>query len=176
MLGRQKGSRAELEVAADLQAWWRKADRAALFVRTPLSGGWGQPQHREGFKTSGDLMTTSEIFSWVVEVKRREGWSWSMLLAAKKSPVWGWWLQTENAAKEQKGTPVLFLRHNREEWSVMLPYGYMLALAYELKPMQAWNFDQMRVYPFQFLPALYSWEALKKINPTRFARPVAKSA
>lgn len=118
--GRQKGSVAERDVAARLQAWWESQEPGVRFIRTPLSGGWSSAQVRGEFRASGDLMTTSPNFPFVVEVKRREGFAWTNLLAGRKSPVWGWWAQARAAAKEQGGVPMLWLRRNGERWSVML--------------------------------------------------------
>ena len=118
--GRPKGNRAEIEIAKSLKAWWSPFE-AAEFVRTPLSGGWGGKDLRAGFRASGDVMTTSLRFPFTVEIKRREGWSWVNLMRGWRSPVWGYWRQAIAQAKEMGGTPLLFLRRNREEWSVMLP-------------------------------------------------------
>lgn len=119
--GRPKGSKAEIEIAKRLKAWWAR-EEVAEFVRTPLSGGWGGKDLRAGFQASGDVMTTSRIFPFTIEVKRREGWSWLPLLAGKKSPVFGYWKQAVGQAEEQGGIPLLFFRKNREPWWMMLPY------------------------------------------------------
>ena len=121
MNGRNKGSTAEREVAALIQKWWRTHSPKANFVRVPLSGGWGNPQTRAGFRASGDIMTDDTTFPFSVEVKRREGWAWKNLLAGGKSPVWDWWFQAQDQAKEMNLTPMLWLRHSREPWMVMLP-------------------------------------------------------
>lgn len=119
--GRAKGSVAEREVAALLAAWWRGIEPTAEFVRTPLSGGWSSPTVRGGFRASGDIMTTSPSFPFVVEVKRREAFAWGTFLKGRKSPVWEWWEQACRAADEQGGTPMLWLRHNGESWRIVLP-------------------------------------------------------
>ncbi len=119
-MSRDKGNKAEIEIAHTIQPWWRLHEPEANFVRTPLSGGWGAPTLRAGFRASGDLMTNAKDFPFAVEVKRRESWSWAPLLAGKASPIWGWWLQTQTAAKEMKAEPILFWRKNREPWWVML--------------------------------------------------------
>ena len=126
--GRVKGSVAEREVAGMLAAWWRTIEPAAEFVRTPLSGGWSTPTVRSGFRASGDIMTTSPTFPFAVEVKRREGFAWSTLLAGRASPVWGWWGQATKAAREQGGTPMLWLKHNGEPWRVIVPVGFLEGL------------------------------------------------
>lgn len=118
---RQKGSKAEIEVAKAFEAWWAPVDPGSKFVRTPLSGGWGGKDIRAGFRAAGDLMSTAPSFPFTVEVKRREGWSWTTLIAGKRCPVWNWWKQSIGQAREQGGIPLLVFRRNREEWSVMLP-------------------------------------------------------
>lgn len=125
MLGRAKGSKAEIEIAKRLKAWWSTFEPAE-FVRTPLSGGWGGKDLRAGFRASGDVMTTSEKFPFTVEVKRREGWAWSTLVAGRKCPVWGYWEQAVGQAKEMGGIPLLFFRKNREDWHLILPHEAFL--------------------------------------------------
>lgn len=119
MNGRAKGSVAEREIAKMLGTWWGQIEESVVFVRTPLSGGWGGPQLRAGFQASGDVMTTSIRFPWSVEVKRREGWVWKSLLNSRPSPVWGWWKQAEGQALEMGKEPLMFFRHNKERWHVM---------------------------------------------------------
>jgi Holliday junction resolvase len=119
--GRQKGARAEREVAGLLAGWWGKIERGCEFVRVPSSGGWATPKLRGDFRVSGDLATTAKKFPWVVEVKHREQWTWERLLAGKPSPVWSWWKQAERQAAEMKLDPMLWFRRNRETWSVMAP-------------------------------------------------------
>lgn len=119
--GRAKGSRAELEVVALIQPWWQRVEPGALFVRTPLSGGWGKPEHREGFQSGGDIMTTAKRWPWCVEVKRREGWTETTLRAGRPSPVWGWWRQAIVAANEMGKAPALFFRKSHHPWLLMLP-------------------------------------------------------
>lgn len=118
---RNKGAKAERDVAAFLTTWWSAIEPETKFVKTPLSGGWSTPTMRAGFHASGDIMTTSPTFPFAVEVKRREAFSWDTFLKGRKSPVWGWWEQTCRAAAEQDGVPMLWLRHNQEPWRVVLP-------------------------------------------------------
>ncbi|MGA7123736.1 MAG: hypothetical protein WBY94_26765 [Polyangiaceae bacterium] len=118
---RAKGARAENEVAKLLQEWWRQLEPGCTFKRTPSSGGWAHGEARRDFKTSGDLTTTAALFPWVVEVKRREGWSRKTFEAGRPSPVWGWWLQAQAQAREQGATPMLWLRRSRDPWLVLVP-------------------------------------------------------
>lgn len=128
--GRNKGNRCEREVAGIIQTWWQRLDKSAEFVRTPLSGGWGNAKVRGDFRASGDLMTTSKSFPFVVEVKAREGWSVNTLFDGKRSPVWGWWRQSIKAADEQTdGVPMLWItqKQNRKPgqpgfpWLIIVP-------------------------------------------------------
>jgi hypothetical protein len=121
MNGRNKGTAAEREVAGLIQKWWRQYNIKANFVRVPLSGGWGNPTTRANFRASGDIMTDDYTFPFSVEVKRREGWAWKNLLEGKKSPVWKWWFQAQDQAKEMRLEPMLWLRHSREPWMIMVP-------------------------------------------------------
>lgn len=133
-LGRQKGSKAEREVAGKFRDWWGAVEPGE-FVRTPLSGGWGGVQTRAGFRASGDLMTTAPRFPFSVEVKRREGWSLPVLIAGRKSPVWGWWGQAIGQAKEMTCTPLLIFRKNREPWRVLIPF----VAARDVIPHERWE-------------------------------------
>lgn len=119
---RAKGSNAELEIAKRLQVWWRQVTPTSIFKRVPLSGGWGDSDARAAFRSAGDVMTDCRKFPFTVEIKRREGWAWSTLLAGRASPVWGYWGQAVGQAKEMGGIPLLFFRKNREDWFLMLPH------------------------------------------------------
>lgn len=146
---RGKGSNGELEVVALIEPWWRQLEPKANFARVPLSGGWGRPEHREGFQAAGDIMCDSKTWPWSVEVKRRENWTWDRLIAGKKSPVWEWWRQTQKAACEMKKIPILFFRHNREQWYVMSPAGYLQLVDLSIigrAMSEAVNGDQVTVF------------------------------
>lgn len=155
MNGRQKGSRAERDVAKMIEAWWCLVEGDARFVRTPLSGGWGGPELRAGFRASGDLMTTAKRFPFAVEVKRRESFSWRTLVDGRQSPVWAWWAQTVRAADEMGATPMLWVRRSNEPWLVLLPEDARpmrgrTAVAHdvawsrgELRPVRAWLAERL---------------------------------
>lgn len=129
MNGRRKGARAEIQVAALLQGWWRGLEPGCVFKRTPSSGGWATPEVRGAFKVAGDLVTTAVRFPWCVEVKSREAWSIDNVREGRASPVWGWWAQAGRQAAEQPGSePMLWVRHRREPWRVMVRVGWRDAL------------------------------------------------
>lgn len=137
--GRSKGNRAELEVAALVEEWWTTYEPEARFKRTPLSGGWGDATVRGAFNASGDLMTTSSTFPFCVEVKRRERWSVDRLMAGKASPVWSWWRQTQTAAEEMKLEPMMWFRHNRTPWLVMVRDFFAARLRSYGSPAMSWG-------------------------------------
>lgn len=124
---RVKGASAELEIARLVAPWWQAHDPAARFARTPASGGWGTKDLRAGFKASGDLMTTSVDFPFVIEVKRREAGSRLQTAsgAAARHPAWSWWRQSWKAADEQAGEPLLIFRRNGQPWRIFLPSAYV---------------------------------------------------
>lgn len=117
---RRKGNVGELQVRDVVRPWWRLHEPEVDFARTPGSGGFGTPVIRSGFRISGDLMTTSRIFPWCIEVKRRERFVWKNVLSGAKSPVWGWWGQTVRSAEEMGVRPMMWFRHVREPWMVMV--------------------------------------------------------
>lgn len=128
--GRRKGNAAELEVASLNQFWWRRlalSEQAtpdgeqAEFIRTPQSGGWSTRRVRGNYRVAGDISSTSNSWPFTVEVKRREKWTMTNLVAGRASPVWEWWEQCVKAANEELGIPMLWLRRNKMPWMVLLP-------------------------------------------------------
>lgn len=150
--GRPKGCKAEIEVAKIVEPWWSDFEPLApdghpiRFVRTPLSGGWGGKDTRSGFRASGDLMTTAAKFPFTVEVKRREGWSWKTLAEGARSPVWGWWKQAIEQAREMNAVPMLWFRKNREPWHVMIPMSLWMCpfVVGRRQPVYAWYPREVR--------------------------------
>lgn len=115
-----KGPKAELEVARLLESWWRQLEPGATFVRTPRSGGW--MSGRDLFDARGDLMVKgARLFPWCVEVKRREGWSLANFELGRACPVWRWWERASADAALVRRTPMLWIRHNRRPWIVVVP-------------------------------------------------------
>lgn len=93
--GRAKGSRNELVLAKLFKEWWGHGE----WARTPMSGGWATPGHRDGFRTHGDIITTALDFPFTVEAKKQEKWSLDALLHNEGCPVHAWYDQAV------KGTP-----------------------------------------------------------------------
>ncbi len=125
---KRKGAKAELEVIAIVQPWWRRLEPQALFVRTPGSGGW---KHSASFKARGDLQVdpkTTLLFPFSVEVKKREGWSDGLLFGravgrehvGDASPIWGWWAQVCKAAQDDGFRPMMWFTKNNSPWYVMI--------------------------------------------------------
>lgn len=168
--GKSKGDVAEREVAALLKAWWGAVEPDVEFVRTPGSGGWQGAnargrQLRSEFRLSGDLATTSRQFPFSVESKRREEWTIARLVDGKPSPVWDWWCQCQRAAVEsgEQLVPMLWMRHNRERWWVMLPAGFAMLIP-GLAPEVTWTARQLLgVDAGALLPALFKASALLSV-------------
>jgi hypothetical protein len=133
MARKVKGKVAEREVAKLIGPWWATIEPDSVFVRTPMSGGWGDDEVKSEFKTTGDLMTTSHTWPFDVEVKRREGWSEEQLFIGAPSPVWNWWQQTQRGARISQRQPMLWLRHNRRPWMVLLSRTFVDRLFYGYK-------------------------------------------
>ena len=118
----QKGGIGEREVATIIANWWDQYEPGMEFVRTPKSGGWGAAA---SFKATGDLMTTSTIFPFDVEVKRREKtWSLPMILTGK-GKAFEWWIQCQTSALKSNREPMLWMRKNRQPWWIMLRRGFL---------------------------------------------------
>lgn len=135
---RRKGKTAERAVAKLLEKYWSTVEEGVRFKSTPLSGGaFGDPETRGVFKASGDLMSTSTIFPWSIEIKHREGFSLDNILKGKKSPCWSWWRQCQKAAKEMNQRPMLWFRKNNMEWYVIV--GASDTLIYSLREKHEWS-------------------------------------
>lgn len=54
----------------------------------------------------------------------------SRVRAGKSSPVWSWWRQAQRQAAEQKdgAEPMLWMRHRREPWLVLVRAAWVDAL------------------------------------------------
>lgn len=138
----KKGNKAELEVARILEPWWRRLERTAVFVRTPRSGGW--TQGRDLFDARGDLMCKgAPLFPWLVEVKRREKWTLQNFEDGKPCPVWGWWEKASDDAVKAARRPMLWIRHNRRPWIVLVP-------AETVASDFAWSPLRVRIQPMGF--------------------------
>lgn len=128
---RQKGSRAELEVAELIKLWLRDEHPAAEVIRTPASGGhWA----RDALTSRGDLIIKQAPFPWCVEVKRREDWTLERFTNGRPSPALEWWGQACRDAAAAKLAPMLWARRSNADWLVLLPRK-ALALACPRAPM-----------------------------------------
>ncbi len=127
-MSKEKGSRGEREVAALVQAWWRRVDASTEIARTPGSGSWGKNSGvRHGFDVYGDLVCSSLSFPFCIEIKRREDWSQYQLSSDTPSGnVWVWWQQCQSDAKAAGKIPMLWMRKNKQPWHVLLPHDLAL--------------------------------------------------
>jgi hypothetical protein len=168
---RGKGAKAERMVAELCTAWWWSMEPDVVFARTPSSGGWGKPQHREGFQTGGDLVTTSKTWPWAIEIKHRESFSPRMLELGGRSPVWSWWIQCIRAAKEMKKEPMLWFRKNHMAWHIILPHEFMKndVRRMEIPSHHAWTaFELKKIDVGGVHPICYLWDELKMYPPESF--------
>lgn len=166
---RTKGKVAEREVAHLHEAWWGSLEPGCRFVSTPQSGGWSAPTVRAEFRASGDLMTTATHFPFVVEVKRREGWSLDRLRSGGASPVWGWWRQAQREARELGLEPALWLRRSREPWRVLLRATFADERV-ELVPELRWHLRRLRVLDVGELPVGFLATELLGLGPVALAK------
>lgn len=179
--GHAKGGVAERAVAAIIQDWWQRFEYTAEFVRTPQSGGWGKARGTKvaaHFNACGDLMTTGARFPFCVEVKWRENWSYDNVVNGKPTPPWGWWRQTLDAAREQQGVPMLWMRKNRIRstreafpWLVWVPMTYAIKTRLSAPDIQ-WAPSQLQRNGVDFgevLPAAYFFDRFIAMAPQRMA-------
>ena len=104
---RRKGSAFEREVALMFSNWTGLVCR-----RTPMSGAYGSD-----WGLAGDLMFMSdEPPNFIVELKRREGWTWEGILNGR-GPIFKWWatLNEECQADSRDPEPILVFKKNRGE-------------------------------------------------------------
>jgi hypothetical protein len=151
--GRSKGKRGENQVAKLLEPWWGQFEPGVKFKSTPQSGGWASPEVRAHFKTAGDLVTTGEAFPFTVEVKYREAYSEKTYEAGKACPVWGWWQQAIDQAREENGVPMLWFRKNHKPWTVLVPEEFVYRLPLRPNQIRHWKEFQVKVdvVPVAFL-------------------------
>lgn len=174
--GRQKGSRGERDVANLVREWWSSHESACMFIRTPLSGGW---QHNTKaaahFKACGDLMTTSPIFPFCVEVKWREKWSIDRFLDGKATEVWAWWEQSIEAARKQDSVPMMWVRKNRIPktrkpfpWIVVIPRSFVAEHSLDAPDMN-WSLKDLRFNGVgtDVEPAGYDYRRFVNMDPRR---------
>lgn len=176
--GAPKGRRGELMVAKILMDWWHKLEPTARFIRTPLSGGWQHTDRKVAahFNACGDVMTTAAFFPFVVEVKWREKWGVNLFLDGKQCPPWEWWTQTQKAAREQNGVPMLWMRKNyirgtREPfpWLVLVPAVYSKEKVLS-QPDVEWSKAQLVGGGAAFgdiVPVAYDFKRFIEMSPTR---------
>jgi len=176
--GRDKGRRGESDVAGLIREWWLRHEPSALFIRTPLSGGW---QHNTKaaahFKACGDIMTTSPSFPFCVEVKWREQWSVNNFLDGKPTQPWQWWRQSIVAAQKQGEIPMMWFRRNRIPgtrdpfpWLVLIPAQTYESLVLE-RPDAQWSEDKLLKAMVDFgkvLPVMYDYRRFVAMDPRRF--------
>lgn len=116
---RNKGSNYERAIAKKLTEFWGEG----AFQRVPNSGGlhWGSDQ-----RIAGDIIPPPEAqFPFVVECKKREGWTMDNVLLDNGQPR-EWWYQAVTDARRVKKTPMLIFSRNRAKDFVMLPFDSLI--------------------------------------------------
>lgn len=136
--GNSKGGKAERAVAKIIEPWWRTLEPTATFGKTPQSGGWGKGRRRAiavDKEACGDLVTNSKRFPFCVEVKWREAWSPKNFFDGKPTAPWAWWRQCIDAAEEQDGVPMMWIKRNWIQapgprrsfpWLVVIPHTFYI--------------------------------------------------
>lgn len=113
-MSKTKGSTYELKIAKSLSAWWGHE-----FNRTPASGGlrWGAENN-----VAGDIVTPpTAMFPFVVECKKREGWTLENLFL-NNTEIKEWWHQVVDDCERVGKTPILIFSRNRANDYIAVPY------------------------------------------------------
>ena len=171
---KQKGSIAEREVCGFIKPWWNQLEPEALFVRTPLSGGWQKSDGDRGaFRATGDIMTTALLWPFDVEVKRRETWKEVTFAAGLQSPVWAWWIQAQLSARIRGLEPMLWLRHNRTPWIVVLNEAYVTTeTCLDIDPLYVWGEKLNAVNYGAKWPIAYRASDLLSVHPSAVMKSI----
>ena len=114
---RRKGSAFEREVALMFSNW-----TGLICRRTPMSGAYGPD-----WGLAGDLMFMSdEPPNFIIELKRREGWTWEGILNGR-GPIFKWWEKLNDECKldPRKPEPILGFKKNRGE--IWLGFRWLLS-------------------------------------------------
>jgi hypothetical protein len=157
----RKGAVAENDVAKKLEAWLRQEHAQATVRRTPLSGGWGAAGE---FTMRGDVQVRGAEFPWVVEVKRREGWSFRrFILGEQDSPVWAWWDSVCIEADKARLSPMLWVRQSAMEWIVVVDRAF--AMRCRRAPMLDYDFAGARLLG-PYCPVGYTLRAFLRTRPS----------
>lgn len=164
---RTKGASNERALAKQFKEWWGEGE----WARTPSSGGWATPQHREGFRAVGDIMTTDRSFPFCIEAKKQEKWHLEQLLTNDKCIIWEWWQQ---AVDETPGfmRPLLVIGRNHVKPIAILENKHT---SYGMELL--WT-DKARTFPHFLMPDRYGAKTLImlslknffEINPDYFGR------
>lgn len=115
--GREKGSRAERDLAKKFAKWW-----GSEFHRSPGSGAFAT----RGFKSKnvsmeGDIITEDMSFPFTVESKSYKTWNLESILGAdQKSVFHGWWDQALRQTPTWK-VPLLIMKKNGSRYYAVLP-------------------------------------------------------
>lgn len=165
---RSKGRRGERQVRELIRRWWLTFEPGEFAV-TPQSGGFSTAAVRGEFRIAGDLMTTAKRFPFAVEVKWREAWSMHNLECGRRSPVWGWWQQAQNAANVERSEPMLWFKHSRRPWFVMLRWDYATQVIGMPAPDIAWTRELTRAIDVGAMPVVYGAEKLLAVHPEHLA-------
>lgn len=108
---RQKGARAEAALVKLL-----KQDTGYNWKRVPGSGALHQDH---GLK--GDVYVPNEKNYWACEVKHyKDSQLTSKVLTDKDPMLFQWWEQAIRQGKQTDKKPILFFKHDRSKWFVML--------------------------------------------------------
>jgi hypothetical protein len=111
-------------------------------------------------------MTTAKCFPFTLEVKFRQQWSWKRFVEGKSSPVWGWWVQCQDAAHEAGREPMLWLRKGGMGWHVLLRLGYV---AHKLVQPPDYAWSELVAVNVGVQPVMYSVTRLIANPPKVFA-------
>ena len=161
---KQKGSRAQREVAKLLGLWFFKDDNA--FHSTPSSGGLRWSKYVA--KTRGDIVcSVDEKFPYSIEIKNQEKGEWDLLsILLNEGPILKkWWKQCEEDAKIVGREPWLIITRNQIPFISILKHfdgNYLRNLGTPF-----FKFNNFYITPLAILlhhNSLHSIEEMKILN------------
>lgn len=162
---KRKGNKFERQVAKRLEKWWGHGQ----FRKTPKSGGWSDQAAREGFRATGDVITTAQDFLFIVECKDEEGWHLEQFFTSTQGKLNDWLAQAVDQCPDYL-YPVLVAKRNYQK-----PLIFFDKKAVTAEPWEEYPYSEIRGFAFhekhyKNIFILMSFENFLKMEPEDFGK------